>query len=157
MRKAAFLLLVAFLAVSCNQANKENDTSAESQEVEQIVSASINELLASPADFDGKEIAVSGMVTHVCRHGGQKCFIVAEDGETQMRLVPGGEIDEFKIDLEGSTIAVKGVFRVLTTAEAEEHLEDHESKEHHAVEMSHSEAEKADYFVEALDFKEVTP
>ena len=153
MQRVAFLILVTFLAVSCKQANTENDT--ESTEVEQIVSASIQELLASPADFDGKEVAVSGMVTHVCRHGGQKCFIVAEDGETQIRIVPGGDIDEFKIDLEGSNVAFKGVFRVLNPVEAEEHVADHESKEHHAVEQDHSEAEKADYFVEAVDFKEV--
>jgi hypothetical protein len=154
MQRAAFLVLVAFLAVSCNQANKENGT--ESAEVEQIVSATIQELLASPADYDGKEVAVTGMVTHVCRHGGQKCFIVAEDGETQIRIVPGGDIDEFKIDLEGSNIAFKGVFRVLNIVETDELVEDYESKEHHAVEQSHSEAEKADYFVEAIDFKEVT-
>ncbi len=96
------------------------------------------------------------MVTHVCRHGGQKCFIVADDGETQIRIVPGGDIDEFKIDLEGSTVAFKGIFRVLNAEQADEHVEDHESKEHHAVEQAHSSAEKADYFVEALDFKEVT-
>lgn len=157
MQRVAFLVIVALMAVACNQANKEKSTTAESSEVEQIVSASIEELLATPADYDGKEVAVSGMVTHVCRHGGQKCFILAEDGETQMRIVPGGDIDEFKIDLEGSTVAFKGVFRVLNAAEAAEHVEDHDSKEHHAEEMSHSEAEKAEYFVEALDFKEVTP
>jgi len=154
MQRAAFLVLVAFLAVSCNQASKENST--ESTEVEQIVSATIQELLASPADFDGKEVAVSGMVTHVCRHGGQKCFIVAEDGETQIRIVPSGDIDEFKIELEGSNVAFKGVFRVMNVVETEELVENYESKEHHAVEQSHSEAEKADYFVEAIDFKEVT-
>jgi hypothetical protein len=156
MQKAVFLVLIALLAVSCNPATKEKNTSSESTEVEQIVSATIQELLASPADYDGKEIAVSGMVTHVCRHGGQKCFIVADDGETQMRIVPGGEIDEFKVEIEGSTVAIKGVFRVLNPVEAEEHVEDHESKEHHEEEMSHSEAEKAEYFVEAIEFKEVT-
>jgi hypothetical protein len=154
MQRAVFLVLVAFLAVSCNQASKE--TSAESTEVEQIVSATIHELLATPADYDGKEVAVSGMVTHVCRHGGQKCFIVAEDGETQIRIVPAGDIDEFKIELEGSTVAFKGVFRVMNPVETEELVEDYESKEHHAVEQSHSEAEKADYFLEAIDFKEVS-
>jgi hypothetical protein len=156
MQKVAFMVFIAFLAVSCNQANNENSTTAESTEVEKIVSATIEELLATPADFDGKEVAVSGMVTHVCRHGGQKCFILAEDGETQMRIVPSGDIDEFKVELEGSTVAFKGVFRVLNSMETEELVEDYESKEHHAVEQSHSEAEKADYFVEAIDFKEVS-
>ena len=82
--------------------------------------------------------------------------MVGKDGETQLRIVPGGDIDEFKIDLEGSTVAFKGTFKVLNPIQAEEHVKDHNSKEHHANEMAHSEAEKADYFIEATDFKEVT-
>ena len=81
---------------------------------------------------------------------------MADDGETQIRIVPGGDIDEFNIEMEGSTVAFKGIFRVLNAELAEEHVEDHESKEHHVVEQSHSSAEKAEYFVEALELKEIT-
>ena len=150
------MILIAFMAISCSQSKQENSASAESGEAVQILTASIQELLATPSEYEGKEVAVSGMVTHVCRHGGQKCFIVADDGETQIRIVPGGDIDEFKIELEGSTVAFKGVFRILTTEETEELVEDYESQEQHAVEQAHSEAEKADYFIEAVDFKEVS-
>lgn len=156
MQRAAFLILIAFMAISCSQSKQENSASAESGEAAQIVTASIQELLATPSEYEGKEVAVSGMVTHVCRHGGQKCFIVADDGETQIRIVPGGDIDEFKIELEGSTVAFKGVFRILTTEETEELVEDYASQEQHAVEQAHSEAEQADYFIEAVDFKEVS-
>ena len=156
MQRAAFLILISILALSCNQSTQEKNSSAESPEAVQIVTASIQELLATPSEYEGKEVAVSGMVTHVCRHGGQKCFIVADDGETQIRIVPGGDIDEFKIELEGSTVAFKGVFRILTTEQTEEMVEDYESQEQHAVEQAHSEAEKADYFIEAVDFKEVS-
>lgn len=156
MQRSILWVLLAFLAVSCNQTVKTEGDNQEAVKAEEIVSASIVELLATPADYQDKEVAVSGMVTHVCRHGGQKCFIVAEDGETQIRIVPGGDIDEFNIEMEGSTVAFKGVFRVLNAEVAAEHVEDHESKEHHAVEQSHSSAEKAEYFVEAIDFKELT-
>ena len=156
MQKSILWVFIALLAVSCNQSAKKDGLSTEADKTEKIVAATINELLANPVDYQGKEVAVSGMVTHVCRHGGQKCFIVAEDGETQIRIVPGAEIDEFNIEMEGSTIAFKGIFRVLNAEQTEEHVEDHESKEHHTVEQSHSNAEKAEYFVEALEFKEVT-
>jgi len=156
MQRSFLWVLIAFMAVSCNQTAKQEGDNPEASKTEQIVSATIVELLATPADFQDKEVAVSGMVTHVCRHGGQKCFIVADDGETQIRIVPGGDIDEFKIDMEGSTVAFKGTFRILNPEVAAEHVEDHDSKEHHAVEQSHSSAEKAEYFVEAVDFKEVS-
>ncbi len=157
MQRSILWVFIAFMAVSCNQTAKTEDGNEEATKTEKIVSATIVELLATPADYQDKEVAVSGMVTHVCRHGGQKCFIVAEDGETQIRIVPGGDIDEFNIEMEGSTIAFKGIFRVLNAELTEEHVEDHESKEHHDVEQSHSSAEKAEYFVEALELKEVTP
>lgn len=157
MQRLIIWVIMAFLAVSCSQGVKKEGVSPEAVQKEEIVSATIVELLANPADYQDKEVAVSGMVTHVCRHGGQKCFIVADDGETQIRIVPAGDIDEFKLELEGSTVAFKGVFRVLNTAEAEELVEDYESKENHVVEQAHSTAEKADYFVEAVEFKEVTP
>jgi len=157
MQRQFLWVIMAFLAVSCSQSVKKEGVNPEALQKEEIVSATIVELLANPVDYQDKEVAVSGMVTHVCRHGGQKCFIVADDGETQIRIVPGGDIDEFKLELEGSTVAFKGVFRILNIAEAEEHVEDHESKEHHVVEQSHSTAEKAEYFVEAVEFKEVSP
>ena len=156
MQRSILLVFIVFLVFSCNQTVKTDGENQEAVKSEKIVSASIVDLLGSPADYQDKEVAVSGMVTHVCRHGGQKCFIVADDGETQIRIVPGGDIDEFKVELEGSTVAFKGTFRVQTAELTEEQLEDYESKEHHVVEQSHSSAEKAEYFIEALDFKEVT-
>ncbi len=157
MQRSILWVLLAFLAISCNQTVKNEGDNQEAVKTELIVSASIVELLAAPADYQDKEVAVSGMVTHVCRHGGQKCFIVADDGETQIRIVPGGDIDEFLVEMEGSTIAFKGTFRVQTVELTAEQLEEYESKEHHEVEQSHSSAEKAEYFLEAVEFKDVTP
>lgn len=156
MQRTILLVFIAVMAISCKQAANTETDSGEAAKKETIVAASVLELLATPEEYGDKEVAVSGMVTHVCRHGGQKCFIVAEDGETQIRIVPGGDIEEFLVDMEGSTVAFKGIFRILNPEAAAEHVEDHESKEHHVVEQSHSTAEKAEYFVEALEFKEVT-
>ncbi len=155
MFRIAILLTMTLLFAACNQTSqKEGNT--ETSKSEEIIAATIEEILASPADYEDKEVAITGMVTHVCKHGGQKCFVLAEDGETQIRLVPAGDIDEFDIELEGSTLAVKGTLRVLNPVQAEEHVADHESKEHHENEMAHSEAEKADIFIEAIEYKEIT-
>lgn len=155
MQRIVIFVMLAILAGACNQTTQK-ESSIEAVNTEKILAATIEELLADPTEYNNKEVAITGMVTHVCKHGGQKCFVLAEDGETQIRLVPGGDIDEFKIELEGSIIAVKGTLRVLAPEVAEAHLEDHESKEHHEVEMSHSEAEKADIFIETLEFREIT-
>lgn len=155
MQRLVLWMILAVLAISCNQTMKEESADKDAAKREEIIAATVEELLQAPADYQDKEVAISGMVTHVCREGGQKCFILAADGETQLRIITGGEIDEFKIDMEGSTVAFKGIFRVLSTAESEAQMEDYNTHESHVVEQAHSSAEKADYFVEALDFKEV--
>ena len=155
MQRIIIWVMLIVLTGACNQATqKERNIEAESKDL--ILAATIEELVANPTEYENKEVAIKGMVSHVCKHGGQKCFVVAGDGETQVRLVPGGDIDEFKIELEGSTIAIRGTLRILAPQQAEAHIEDHESKEHHAVEMSHSEAEKAEIFIETLELKEIT-
>lgn len=156
MQRMLLLVVVAIFMGSCNQTNQKESKESQVTEIEQVVSATIEELLAQPADYDGKKVAISGMVTHVCKHGGQKCFVLASDGETQMRIVTGGEIDEFNSSLEGSNVAFKGVFKVLNPMEVEEHIQEHDTKEHHSTEMAHTEAEKAEYFIVAVDYKEVT-
>ncbi len=155
MHRIILWIALAVFVGSCNQAAQKEDQ-RKIAGTEKIVSATVEELVANPAEYKDQKVAVSGMVTHVCRHGGQKCFVLGEDGETQIRIVPAGDIDEFKIDLEGSTVAFKGVLKVLTPEQADAHVEDHDSKEHHVTEMAHTEAEKADIFIEAVDFKEVT-
>ncbi len=147
--------LAALLIGSCSQGGQQAGTESQGSRMEQVVSATIEDILAQPSAYEGKEVAISGIVTHVCRHGGQKCFVVGENGETQIRIEPGGEIDEFEVGLEGSEVAFRGVFRVLKTEQSEKHLAEHEAHEHHDHEMSHTEAEKADFFIQATDFREL--
>jgi len=156
MQRSILWILMGFLAVTCTRNAPKNGDQQQTVQQEEIVAATIEEMLAAPDEYKDKEVALSGMVTHVCREGGQKCFILASDGETQLRIVTGGDIDEFKIDLEGSTVAFKGIFRVQTLARAEAMMEDYDTHESHETEQAFSDAEKADYFVEALDFREIT-
>ena len=156
MRRITLLPLIAIFMASCNQSGQKKESDSQPVVQDNIVTVTVEEMLAQPADFADKDVAFSGMVTHVCRHGGQKCFVVGKDGETQIRIVPGEDIDEFKVDMEGSTITFRGTFKMLNAVQALEHVEDHDSKEHHVIEMSHSEAEKADCFIVATDFREIT-
>ncbi|HER07525.1 MAG TPA: hypothetical protein ENO20_01320 [Bacteroides sp.] len=154
MRQVIMILVVAALVGSCNRSNRQDEQAQAVRDEMEILSATIQELLANPAEYRDKEVALSGMVTHVCRHGGQKCFVLADDGETQLRVVTGGEMDEFATSLEGSTVAFRGIFRVQDAAAGDE-AGDAESGEHHTEEMAHSEAEQSDYFIEALDLREI--
>ena len=156
MQRILLWVAGAMLMTACSQSGNKGDGSLQASDKQEVITATVEELLAQPAEYENKQIAVSGMVTHVCRHGGQKCFVLGQDGETQIRIVPGGDIDEFKIDMEGSTISFTGTFKILDANQATEMAEENEAQAEHAVEMAHSEAEQADYYIEAVDFKEVT-
>jgi hypothetical protein len=156
MKKFTLLFALVVMLGACNQSKKQNAENSDTSKTEEVVAATIEAMLANPADYVEKEVVLTGMVTHVCKHGGQKCFVLAEDGETQIRINVGSEIDEFDTALEGSTVEFKGLFKVLDAVETTELEEDHESKEHHENEMAHTEAEKASYFVEAVSYTEIT-
>ncbi|HDR68390.1 MAG TPA: hypothetical protein ENN61_04995 [Bacteroidaceae bacterium] len=147
MKKLAILTGILVLMIACNQSKNK---------AEDAVAATIEDLLSNPADFEGKEVAVTGMVTHVCKHGGQKCFMIGDDGETQLRINAGKDIKEFEMDIEGSMVEFRGIFRILTETESIENEIEHESKEHHYDPMPHSKAEKSSYFIEAMSYKEIS-
>ena len=85
MQRVIFLIAITVLLVSCNQSTKENNSDSQLVAQEEVITASIEEMLAQPSNYEDKEVVVSGLVTHVCRHGGQKCLVLGEDGETQIR------------------------------------------------------------------------
>jgi hypothetical protein len=102
-----FILLV--LAVSCGQhSNKTTDIS----ELE-VSEVTVEALLADASTFVEKPVSIKGTVVHVCRHGGQRLFIVGEDGEDRFRITVGENISEFDVELEGSMIEINGIVREL--------------------------------------------
>jgi len=103
------LLFFLILAASCGQqSNKTPDPGkVKTSEV------TVEELLADASSFVEKPVSIKGRVVHVCRHGGQRLFIVGEDGEDRFRITVGENIPEFNVELEGSKIEVKGIVKEL--------------------------------------------
>ncbi|MGW8315391.1 MAG: hypothetical protein ACWGNV_07310 [Bacteroidales bacterium] len=151
-----FWAVALLMLVSCNQSGNKPGTEAAAGAGEGFLTSTVEEIVAQPAEYEGKEVAVSGMVTHVCRHSGQKCFVLGKDGQTQLRIVTGGDIDEFLIDMEGSTIAFRGVVRILDTQQSAEMAQENASMAEHSEEMAHSAAEQSETYIDAIDFTEVT-
>jgi hypothetical protein len=103
------LFIVLALAISCGQ---QHGNTSDLTEME-VSDVSIDALLADATPFIEKPVSVTGTVVHVCRHGGQRLFMVGEDGEERFRVTVGESISEFDVELEGSEIEVKGIVREL--------------------------------------------
>lgn len=110
--KTYFFALIALLliTVSCeNSSQKASNTEVEVAVVEEVIPVELADFSARAGDLVGKQVELYGMIDHVCKHGGQKMFLVNEDGETRIKIVTGENMAAFNTELEGESVNVIGI------------------------------------------------
>lgn len=111
MKKIIFALsALFFIHYSCSNPNRKTTNENLSENLSELTVDNFSEQIR---DFVGKEVMISGRVTHVCRHGGQRLFITGIDSSKTIRITTGENIPEFDISLEGSMIGVNGIVKEL--------------------------------------------
>ena len=98
-------IIVLFFAACGNDDNTQaggNDTTEIKNENTTEMSVANFDSLAS--QYVGKEVTVSGIVDHVCKHGGKKLLLV--DGDYNLHVFNDDRFDEA---LSGSKITVQGI------------------------------------------------
>ena len=99
MRLLTYFILI-LLTISCN--TKENTKDAETANIKYEIA--LKNFDADAANFIGKEVQISGIVDHVCKHGGKKLLLV--NNESQVHITSK---ERFSEDLVGSEINLIGV------------------------------------------------
>jgi len=101
MKKLTLLLaLGAFIIINnsgCNNAKKEISNKI-----------TVDSFLVSPEKWAGKEVVISGTVSHVCRHSGKKLFLFGANAEKTVKVNAGGDFSTFDIKYEGTDVEVTG-------------------------------------------------
>ncbi len=90
----------------------------------------VNDFHAKAPELVGQTVEIKGMVAHVCKHGGEKMFIMSGNPEIQVKIVPADNVAAFPPELEGSTIEVKGIIEVIEE-DMPKSDEEHEDDEEH--------------------------
>jgi hypothetical protein len=103
MKRILFIAVAAIFFASCNNA-PENKT----EEAQQINVISVDDFWNNPDEFVGKDIAVEGVVMHVCQHGGKRMFIAGADPDERLQIKVGDDIPAFSVEMEGSMMEIKG-------------------------------------------------
>jgi len=155
MKSIIPIFLAVMITAACNQSEKQS--SEKQTETKEITTVSVDEILNNPSAYQDKEVRVTGMVTHVCRHGGQKCFITAGDPDKQLRISVSKQIPEFEIDLEGSTVEFTGKLLLMEDEAAIAMQQENDEKDHHTGDEAHAKAENASFHLEAIAISEVEP
>ncbi|MDK2842746.1 MAG: hypothetical protein PWQ17_2252 [Anaerophaga sp.] len=112
-----YTLLLTLTIFSCGTNNQENSKKSGETGTNELKSVKLNdaktvvELLEIADEKVDKEVVVTGLVTHVCRHSGKRCFLMDDNGKTSIRLEAGGNINGFNQELSGSKLVAKGILR----------------------------------------------
>ncbi len=110
MRKVFFTLATAlmFALASCGGSGSESsDTTKNSADsTANAVKISLNDFNSKASEYVDKTVEISGIVDHVCKHGGKRLFLVADGGDVHV----DGE-ERFDETLAGSEISVKAIVR----------------------------------------------
>jgi len=105
------VMLVVSLMIACA---KKQDNMEQAAAPEAVITVSIDSLLIAPQHYLDKQVQVSGLVSHVCRHTGKKLFIAGQTPEQLIKVVTGENIPPFAVELEGSQVKVQGKFALET-------------------------------------------
>jgi hypothetical protein len=83
--------------IGCNNAKKETDNKL-----------TVDSFLVAPEKWAGKDVIISGTVSHVCRHSGKKLFLFGADAEKTVKINAGGEVSAFDVKYEGTDVEITG-------------------------------------------------
>ncbi len=159
MKKILILISVVLFITACN-----SNSTTQKQEIKSLT---LEELSTQASELSDAIISVQGLVTHVCREGGQKMYLTDEEKNINILVRVSQSIPEFDIALEGSNVKVTGkvivsmVDETAMEASQKEHMEnagmDETAKENCPTEEAMEEGKTADitYYIEAAEYTEL--
>jgi hypothetical protein len=100
-----FVTITVLLFMACNNSDEEQKQSDSLALIEtKAPEILISEFNIKAGDFVGKEVSVSGIVDHVCKHSGKKILLV--DGDNKIHVFND---ERFSEDIAGQKISVTGI------------------------------------------------
>lgn len=75
---AALIVFAATIMTGCNS-GKTADDSAEGDAI------TVDSILANPDNYVGQTVTIEGVVSHLCKHGGRKAFVLGETDSCMIR------------------------------------------------------------------------
>ena len=97
LKRLIFIFSVTAIIISCNNQTGSNGNML-----------TIEDFELKAADFADQEITIEGTVNHVCKHSGQRMFIINNDPDVSVKIIPGENMANFDAELEGSELVITG-------------------------------------------------
>ncbi|MGL5228224.1 MAG: hypothetical protein ACRC77_08560 [Bacteroidales bacterium] len=110
MKKILFILgAVSMLTLaSCNSNSAKQTQATETTETTKSATIPVAQVLENPDHYIGGEIAVEGICTHRCKHGGAKMFIMGNNDKQILRVESSEASGKFPTEVVNNMVVVKG-------------------------------------------------
>ncbi|MEI6456443.1 MAG: OB-fold nucleic acid binding domain-containing protein [bacterium] len=108
MFKKTFLFpVVLIILASCNQTT--NDSADKKPYGPGKITVAT--FLESAPEWINKDVIIEGAVSHICKHGGKRMFLVDGNDSVSVEIVAGPDITKFEEALVGSRVKVSGILK----------------------------------------------
>lgn len=107
----ALALLVFGIGCKQTASNKETIQEAQSGTIETITYQTVESLMQQAESLSGKKVHVSGVIEHVCKHGGKRFKILSTDGSTELKIELGKNFNAVGANIIGNTAMVTGTLK----------------------------------------------
>jgi len=105
MKKFLFLLAIGAIIMGSNNGCKNSGNQGSDPTK---LSMTVDSFLVSPEKWAGKDVIITGTVSHVCRHSGKKLFLFGSNPEKTLKINAGGDFSTFDIKYEGTDVEITG-------------------------------------------------
>ena len=104
------LAVLAIMLTGCNQKKtNKNSVTVDTSRVEKHINYQpVEEVIASADDWTGKKVNVTGVIDHVCKHGGKRFKLLTSDGTTTIKVELGDKFKPANPSIAGKTVKVTG-------------------------------------------------
>ena len=104
------LVALLFLFSACqNSAEKTQEPVVAEVVADPAVDLDLANFDEQAGSLVGKQVILNGMIDHVCKHGGQKMFMVNQNADARVKITTGENMAAFNTELEGETLRVVGI------------------------------------------------
>ena len=105
--------------ISCGQVKEQQSNAVETH--------LISELVSQPLEYEGKEVSFDGVISHICRHSGDKMRVnQANDTDFSIMVMLEEFQPQFSAEFEGKHVKVTGLVKtVVSNMEELEHDHEH--------------------------------
>lgn len=101
------LLLLVFM--SCNQQNKKENTKKVITPKQETTYNPLEKILDNANNLTKKEVNVTGIVDHVCKHGGNRFKLLSSDGKEEIKVELGDNFKMVSPNIAGKMVKVTGI------------------------------------------------